>query len=649
MLRFSWIALVAAFPGTALGQTCWLDDADLAAGELECNRTYNIGSDCLLSDASSYGACGSGYLGDDLSYSIRPPAGQMVFAQFSYLHDPLMDVDLIVTEDDNCGTGASCIASVDGDLNDYQLSDGSTITLAEGGTDFFQSSGNTYYVTIDERLDQVCDFYDYDVSVTIGCTEACDPDVDVSRPISCSTDIPGTTASARNTLDAYVCGEPYGHLPQPNPERIYSFVPQTTGKVVFKLDNMTTDQDLYVLENSCDPSSCIASSTRASVDTDEVEFDAEAGRSYYIVVESFGGAGSYDLSFDDVAGGCNEDCDDGIDNDLDGLKDCDDEDDCADDAVCECDADGDGQEATGTRCGGTDCDDVDPAVYLGATETCDGKDNNCNGNIDENAGTTWYADTDGDAVGNTAAPLRACTQPSGYVQTNGDCDDTNPSIRPGATELCNGLNDDCDGEIDEDVTNQSWYADADRDGYGAGDATDDCKAPSPSHVTNDDDCDDSSDAVYPGAAEQCDDIDHDCDGQTNNDVTRQEWYLDADQDGFGGGDAVLDCAQPSPNHLPRGGDCIDSDPAINPAATEACNGYDDNCDGLVDAGCDEDTGLPDTDTDTDTDTGDEPLSFDSAGAGTIQGGCGCNTANPTGAASLFGLLALLGLRRRRSA
>jgi len=94
------------------------------------------------------------------------------------------------------------------------------------------------------------------------------------------------------------------------------------------------------------------------------------------------------------------------------------------------DADGDGFTDT-------DCDDSDASVYPGATETCDGVDNNCDGTIDEASAVdalTWYEDADGDGYGQSVITEQACTQPSGFVSDNTDCDDTVASTYPGADE-----------------------------------------------------------------------------------------------------------------------------------------------------------------------------------------------------------------------
>jgi hypothetical protein len=227
-----------------------------------------------------------------------------------------------------------------------------------------------------------------------------------------------------------------------------------------------------------------------------------------------------------------------------------------------------------------DCNDGDAAVNPGATEACNGLDDDCDGVVDNGVLSTWYADGDGDGFGDPAAPTEACAAPDGAVANADDCDDADGAIAPGAAERCNGVDDDCDAEIDEDVRTV-WYADADEDGHGDPETTtEDCDPPE-GWLETADDCDDADPTSHPGAEEVCDEADNDCDTEVDEGV-RTTYYADVDGDGYGVLDTTtLDCEQP-PGFASEAGDCDDGDSAVHPSATEVCNGIDDDCDGAAD-------------------------------------------------------------------
>lgn len=233
----------------------------------------------------------------------------------------------------------------------------------------------------------------------------------------------------------------------------------------------------------------------------------------------------------------------------------------------------------------------------------------------------------------------------GYVsRTNGgtDCDDSRAPVHPGARELCNDRDDNCDGVRDEgfDVgalcdgpggcvgtracaadgtgmctapTAVTLYADTDKDSHGApGSAVTSCEPTRAGYVTSSDDCDDTRANVYAGAPELCDSLDNDCDGTVDDGFgvgnncdpgqgcsgkracetdggTRCDfvtppstWFPDEDLDQHGKADAgVVTCA-PDAGYIVQAGDCNDGNPFVNVDARELCDGEDNNCNGSSD-------------------------------------------------------------------
>ncbi|MBN2801203.1 MAG: putative metal-binding motif-containing protein, partial [Deltaproteobacteria bacterium] len=257
---------------------------------------------------------------------------------------------------------------------------------------------------------------------------------------------------------------------------------------------------------------------------------------------------------------------------VDDASDCDDaapavhpgaeEADCADPVDYNCDgsvgyadADGDGIPAC------EDCDDSDGEISPRAQEACDQVDNDCDGEIDEAGAAgeiSWYADGDSDGYGDPRAAVRACAPPDGYVADNGDCDDTAAAAHPGGAEVCDGLDNDCDGDVDDDPADaRSWYADGDQDGYGSLSVrVHACEAPV-GFVAQQGDCDDEHSAVHPDAAEVCDDLDNDCDGELDEDV-RATFFLDADGDGYGRAAASTAACEAPPGFVADDTDCDDA-------------------------------------------------------------------------------------------
>mgnify|MGYP000713246903 CR=1 FL=1 len=276
------------------------------------------------------------------------------------------------------------------------------------------------------------------------------------------------------------------------------------------------------------------------------------------------------------------------------------EDDCTDPndyncdgSVAYADVDADGWPAC------QDCDDTEAGVNPDAQEICNAIDDDCDGDIDDadsdvdlSTGSTFYGDSDADGYGNASATTVACDVPSGSVADDTDCNDSDAAIHPAATEVCDSVDNDCDGDIDDDdsgvdtSTGSTFYTDSDGDGYGdAGSSTMACDTPSGS-VSNDSDCDDSAAAIHPLATEVCDTIDNDCDGDIDDDDAdvhgQSTWYHDGDSDGYGlSTSSTLSCFQPT-SYVADSTDCDDSSSSVSPAGSEICNGIDDDCDGYTD-------------------------------------------------------------------
>ncbi len=259
-------------------------------------------------------------------------------------------------------------------------------------------------------------------------------------------------------------------------------------------------------------------------------------------------------------------------------------DDCDDSMVTYADADQDGvgfgsMEACGVSLYNNDCDDNNMNLFPGNAEVCNGVDDNCDAVADEGALSTLYADVDGDGFGDANSSIEGCLSLNpGFVldntdcndnaityndndgdgwgsgealacgnsASNEDCDDANAALFPTQAEVCNGIDDNCNGQSDEGVL-LTFYYDGDADGFGNVDSTELACAPSTGFVSNSDDCNDA-----------------------------QVSYADADGDGFGTGEAIA-CGIASNNT-----DCDDNNNGIFPSQLETCNSIDDNCDGEVD-------------------------------------------------------------------
>ncbi|CEG13985.1 hypothetical protein MSIBF_A840002 [groundwater metagenome] len=229
-----------------------------------------------------------------------------------------------------------------------------------------------------------------------------------------------------------------------------------------------------------------------------------------------------------------------------------------------------------------DCNDNNVSIHQGATEIPNNNiDENCDGSDAIN--TTCYADADNDNYTNNTNTITTDigTCPSGYKNiTAQDCDDNNASINPGATEICNGIDDNCNNQMDENLQQYIYFGDADNDNYGnlTNNLTTCNITPPVEYVNNTMDCNDNNASINPGATDIPNNkIDENCNGYNN--IT---CYADADNDNYINNTNTV--YNDNGTCLITSQDCDDNNASINPGATEICNGIDDNCNNQMDEG-----------------------------------------------------------------
>jgi hypothetical protein len=212
---------------------------------------------------------------------------------------------------------------------------------------------------------------------------------------------------------------------------------------------------------------------------------------------------------------------------------------------------------------------------------------------------TFYLDADMDGFGDdnnfTVAPCS--TPPPSTSTAAGDCDDTNAAIYPGAIEICNYLDDNCNGgEIDEFVQ-LNFYQDLDLDGFGDANVLILECFEQPGFVANMEDCDDNLVTYVDGDADGWGSLvldpcgvgnNLDCNDMTSSVQEATLYFEDADGDGYGNPDMSIYLCEAQNGFIPDGTDCLDTDPNVYPNATDIPgNGIDENCDGADGVGVSE--------------------------------------------------------------
>ncbi len=238
-------------------------------------------------------------------------------------------------------------------------------------------------------------------------------------------------------------------------------------------------------------------------------------------------------------------------------------------------------DGDGTR-NGRDCAPEDPAISPSAPESCNGLDDDCNGQIDEGVSITAFLDVDGDGFGADEFARRVCTLPPDGSPLGGDCNDVDARIAPGLGETCDGLDNDCNGETDEGVLGE-LFEDLDGDQHGDPLRPGPGCTESPGWSSLGDDCDDAEPLAWTGRTEVCDGVDNDCNGLIDEGAPAEPLFEDADGDGYGAPGAVAFGCGHAPGLASNDRDCDDQDPAVGPHAEDLpSDGLDQDCDGFVD-------------------------------------------------------------------
>ena len=330
------------------------------------------------------------------------------------------------------------------------------------------------------------------------------------------------------------------------------------------------DRDLHVSFNYAATGSA-ATIDEGCDDDQDGQCDASMGFAGPVGICANGGGDCNDNDATIFKGKSQEICDD-KDDDCNGLTD----NGCDDDKDGYCDAAYTVAATTPAICshGGGDCDDLNSDQNPGAPEVCgNGVDDNCNGSqndLDAAGCTTYYFDGDNDTYGLASHRCLCAVAGSYRALKGGDCDDATAAVNPGATETCDALDNNCDGNVDENGATGCTvrYYDADNDGYGLALSACTCAAGNPYRATQSGDCDDTNASMYPTATEKCDNIDNNCNSKVDESCNK-------DGDQFCDKNLVVIGA---PNVCPLGGgDCDDNDASSSPGGTEICDGKDNNC------------------------------------------------------------------------
>ncbi len=419
---------------------------------------------------------------DDLDANTYPGASEFADSKDNDC-DGEVDEDLSTTDDDHDG-----FADADGDCNDYDAT-------------IYPGADEVPYDGVDQDCDGT-DLTDVDGDGYAGSTDGLD-----------CNDLEATTYPGASEV-------PYDGVDQ-----------DCNGSDLTDVDGDGFDALEVDGGSDCDDTDALTYPGASEVPYDAVDQDCDGADLTDVDGDGFDAEAAGGADCNDGNAAVNPDavetCD-GIDNNCDNVVDLDAVD--RNTYYLDGDRDGYGDPAQSTLAcepsstlvtDATDCDDTSAQVNPGADEVCDGVDNDCDALVDEGVRSTFYLDADGDGYGDASSTDSACSLPQGMADNGEDCDDTTETVYPGAEETCNGVDDNCDGEIDEGLL-VLYHADADGDGYADPDITTyACDAPAGFILVSGDmafDCDDGAAGVNPGAEEAPNGVDDNCDGAVDEGV-----------------------------------------------------------------------------------------------------------------------------------
>ncbi len=406
-----------SFGITGSPQVISLEDQPLNGATIDVTATFSDDTNCTATELALYTnptgcPCSISSARELLVSCNGNGTGTVSDDTFTFSIDPV-------------GNNTGTTYSVTGDVSASNLSYGAVHTFDNGGAGYLVSDGNINFDIID----------DVDPSCTL-------TGVQLVAPSTCSenyTCADALTITGPGIYTAIGPDQGNGGSNAGRQANWFVYIAPSDGFLTVHSCEMEVDTRLFLHDGTCaslnqlatsDDDCPLAPGSSDDYASEIVDYCVNSGTTYYIEWDDRWSQSGFDF---EVVFTTNTYY---ADNDGDGYGD-------INSSTLSC------TPPSGYVTDNTDCNDSDSTSYPGNTETCDGVDNNCDGIVDEGVINTYYADTDNDGYGDANNTSIACSAPTGYVTDNTDCDDSDSNNYPGNTEACDGLDNNCDGVIDE--------------------------------------------------------------------------------------------------------------------------------------------------------------------------------------------------------